>query len=829
MKKNIFKILGLFCFATACVEEMPNNGSQIQSPGDAVQFVAGLNNSHTKTIYGEEVGNYVKVKWVEGDMLSVYGTNALDGREQGTYKVTTVLTNEDGNSYAGDLQMIGDHGVQWGGEKSSFYAVYPSTDGKFTTTANGASVQTAINATQSNLFTLSGTTWSGVQTNAEGTQTMTDAIMYACNTGTDGTGLVNDGKTPVNLQFKPFSTVLKFTLNGVQTPSGLTNVYINQIDVTAPDGTTIAGSFPLTISSNATASAGTITNGSSTVTIKPQSLDANNTLVNNILVKPGEAIEFSVFTIPQANINLNGWKVRLLTSHGQKTFTINASTTDVNAKLKAGQIHKVKVPKLASLEDDFTFNPEEWISQLPVTVYLSEISMPGAWYATNTQDGYQVITNGSTDLEDQYAAGVRAFNIDCRLTVNTSIYVGNANGLSGNPGLFGYLDSNWREYHDKEAHATDGTLVLACAGTEEGELGKVSSIAMSVEDALKQLGAIISKPDNQDEFIEVILTISEKPFSENTGYNYIRGTVNPKMMLLAIAKVLNSESVKQYLYTDHIDEDTTIEDVLGKIVVKVNMNASNDKIIGYAKNWDAANPTAEEGENPFTAPMMITSASMAADDAFISGDILKGTFGTYTNPKMICGIDYNKGNSYQPHSLLYYNHQANNTSGNNQPTITQRKTAIDAIIGQASINHKNGTKAWYQLGIGGVESKDYTTIAKTMNQYVYEKVMAKMGYSFNTDGSIVTHEQTVTNEDGTTSTVQIPTINKDSQDISPVGIVLMNQCLHKNYYGPELIDAILKLNARFYMQRAGETNGGTTPTPAPAKNAAYAEVGEDAF
>lgn len=789
MKKNIFKILGLICFATACVEEMPNNDSPVTSAGDAVQFVAGLNNSQTKTVYGEENGNYVKVKWVAGDLLSVYGTNAVEGREQGTYKVTSVSTNASGDSYAGDLQMIGDHGVQWGGEKSSFYAVYPSTDGTFTTTANGASVQTAINATQSNLFTLSGTTWSGVQTNAEGTQTMTDAIMYACNTGTDGSGLVNDGKTPVNLQFKPFSTVLKFTLNGVQTPSGLTNVYINQIDVTAPDGTTIAGSFPLTINSDATASAGTITNGSSTVTIKPQSLDANNTLVNNILVKPGEAIEFSVFTIPQANINLNGWKVRLLTSHGQKTFTINASTTDVNAKLKAGQIHKVKVPKLNSLNDDFKFNPEEWISQLPVTVYLSEISMPGAWYATDTEHAYQVITNGSTDLEGQYAAGIRAFNIDCRLTLAPGKNVEDYNQSDSR------LNNGYYRYKDDEAHIDNGTLVLACAGTEKRDNflsgGKLTSIGMTVENAIISLGEIISQKENQDEFIEIILTVSEKPKTESSWWF---GTVTPKLMLKAIANVLNKESVKQYLYTDHITSDTTIEDVLGKIVVKVNMNTSNDKIVSYGK------PTVNDVQSldkNFVAPMMISSGSMASNNDYISGDIIPGTFNDYTSPTMICGHDYEIG------SLLYYNHQANNTSGNNQPTIGQRQTAIDAIMEKASTNHQSGVKAWYQLGIGGVESNDYTTIAKTMNQYVYKKVMEKMGYSFNEDGTLVT--ETITNADGSVTT--IPSIDENSQDISPVGIVLMNQCLSTSSYGPELIDAILKLNARFYMQRAEESQG----------------------
>ena len=339
------------------------------------------------------------------------------------------------------------------------------------------------------------------------------------------------------------------------------------------------------------------------------------------------------------------------------------------------------------------------------------------------------------------------------------------------------------------------------------------------------MGELISKPENQDEFIEVVLTVSEKPKTRGTvkwfqEMTYIFGTVNPSMVLSAIAKTLNDDSVSQYLYTDHITEDTTIEDVLGKIVVKVNMNTSNDKIVSYGK------PTVDgvqKLDNNYVAPMMLSSGSMASDSRYITGDIIAGTFNTYTKPAMICGHDYEVG------TLLYYNHQANNTSGDNQPTIEQRQTAIDAIIGQASTNYKNGTKAWYQLGIGGVEGGDYTTIAKTMNQHVYQKVMTKMGYSFNTDGSIVTHEQTVTNEDGTTSTVKVPTINKDSQDISPVGIVLMNQCLNTSCYGPELIDAILKLNARFYMQRAEETNGTTNPTPAPAKNAAYAVVGEDAF
>ena len=86
-------------------------------------------------------------------------------------------------------------------------------------------------------------------------------------------------------------------------------------------------------------------------------------------------------------------------------------------------------------------------------------------------------------------------------------------------------------------------------------------------------------------------------------------------------------------------------------------------------------------------------------------------------------------------------------------------------------------------------------------------------------------------------------------DPSPVGIVLMNFCTSDTDYpaivdgksyeasSKDLVQAIIEMNGKFYLNRLGSTittggqggNGGTPPTPAPAKNAAYAEVGEDAF
>lgn len=792
MKKNLLYILSIAYLMVACVDEMPNNTPHTSEVGDAVQFIAGLSGSDTKTIYGDEVitngiATAIKINWVNGDLVSVYGDNTLESREQGTYKVTAATNSP----YAGELQMVGDHGVQWGGEKSSFYAVYPSTNGNFEplTDGSGVKVPASISGVQSNFFTFKDGTWTGVQGDSESNLTMIDAIMYACNTGEDGGGLPN-GAT-VNLQFKPFSTVLKFTLNGVGTPSGKTKVYINEIDVIAP--TNISGTFPLTIKSNNTASAGAITNGSETVIIKPYSIDeTTNETVNNIYVEADDVIEFSVFTVPQENINLSGWKVRLVTSHGTKTFTINDATANVNAKLLAGQIHKVRVPALATLEDDFKFNPAEWIAQLPTTVYLSELSLPGSWYSTNTEDGYQVVTNGTTDLEGQYASGIRAFNIDCRLSIaegrNLKDYFGN---------------NDYRIVEDINDYY-NGDLVLACAGTEKDETstlgaatGTMATIGKTVETAIQELGAIISRTENQDEFIVIVLSVAEKCKDRSAKLGslvlsqHVFGTINPKMMLEAIADVLNKDNIKQYLYLDHITKDTTIENVLGKIIIKVNLNTSNEKIISYGLTNNVLN------EN-FDAPMMLSSGSMVSNSDYKTGDIEYGVFNAVNSPAMICGHDYKTSD------LIYYNHQAQLTysSGSTSPTISERQTAITSIMNTASVNYNSepSVKAWYQLGIGGsLYNGTITSLATTMNQYVYKEVMKKMGYTF--DQNLSANSLIIPDtEDGLATGT--PKITEANKDITPVGIVLMNQCLNTSCYGQKLIDAILTLNAKLKMQAA---------------------------
>ena len=643
----------------------------------------------------------------------------------------------------------------------------------FKSVENGVEVPMTINAVQNNFFTFENGTWRGVQGNTEDDQTMTDAIMYAFSDGE-----VTNGTT-VNLQFKPFSTVLKFTLAGVGTPSGKTKVYINEIDITAPSGN-IAGNFPMTITSSGTATAGSIQNGSQKIIIKPYSKDASGNIVNNVYVGADDKIEFSVFTIPQ-ELNIDQWTVTIVTSHGTKTLTINGTADGNNGKLLAGQIHKLNLKKLNNLEDDFKFNPEEWIAQLPTAVYLSELSLPGSWYSTNAElndagVGYQEssattidgVEVRSTDLAAQYKAGIRAFNIDTRLTIKPNL----------DSDDFG---NNYSTEHYNSDPAKS-SLVLACAGTEKEEVddyslfvrptGKMLAIGKTVEQALIELGQLISLEENQDEFIVVVITVAEKG---KTHGRKTYGTTDPKMMLKAISDVLNYDSIKKYLYNDHITEKTTIDDVLGKIIVKVNINDS----AFYTGT------TVNSAYTSYTAPMMITYAEMSTG---------------YTSRPMVCGLDY-KANS----SLNYLAHQAQSTSSSD---LSSRMTTITSINDIAYDNYTpeqnedpNDQKihAWYQLGIGGSynsyknRNNEYTYIAQQLNKHVYDIIQKRL----------------------------------NNKTYAPVGIVLMNQVTNSNesVYSKQLIDAILTLNAKMRLEAAE----GTTPTPASAKNAAYAVVGEDAF
>lgn len=820
--RNIFIFTCLLAVASSCVKEDLVNDNNNAKPalGKDVSFTAHLNAPHTKTVYGATNSSSVKVKWVHNDLITVFGTSCYINQAEYAVKTYEKIKNEDGSTtltdkildstpntdangqnFADELVKTGTAGIQWGEDTvSDFYAVYPSIDNDFKSanktgsngdTITGITVTSTISPEQYNSFELDGSILRGIPyDNVSKKYGMENAIMYACSP--DASSM----DSSVDLGFSPFSTVLKFTIdswygntaNGMNQEQKGKSIVVSSITLTSPEN--IAGNFPLTLYKDRTAHAGPGTQ--KVITIKP---------VGELIWNYAQKLEFSVFTIPLADKMLNeNWKVTVncktsnsaeATKTFNKTFSLRPNTTDgLQATLAAGEIHPISV-KGFPVDAIWEYDPENWITTVPRNIYISDISLPGSWYACD--GGYQTGT-----LTEQYAAGIRAFNIDCRLTLAPGK---NFNSYSTESGS---MLNRVRKYEDKFGkddameHITDGTLVLACAGTEEHVFASpgIESIGKTVKQALIELGKLAAS--NQDEFVEVILTIAQKPKDNDylfSAHSYF-GTTNPKKVLTAIANVLNTEDiieedgtvaeegVKKYLYTGQITPETTVGQVCGKLVVKVNVNATNENI----KSWN------------ISAPMLVSEGSMSEGDnesQYISGANFAqmNTSSMYWSNKFVLDSD--------PKYMQFHYHQAQNTTGGTGfPNVNNRKTAILDLVNQSvGIHNSNSHDAMFQIGLGGWtiqnDNNSKYTLSADLNSYLYGIVNSMLtgdGYDLNNNGTI---------EDTELFTP------------APVGAVLMNfvnagtqptngeddSNTTDPYYNRRLIKAIIALNGKYELNR----------------------------
>lgn len=827
MKRNLAYILGALFVMTSCVEEKVLDNI-VPTPGDEVEFTAGLNTGvQTKTLYGADNGiNPIKVKWVNGDKVMVYGTTCTEGSDcqVAEYQVSTSKTStpntDDGQNVADGLDKTGDIGVRWGSAATSdFVAVYPSENASFTynSTSKVVTATTSIDSTQNYVFNdeptsktvtnSDGTTstisvWEGTHFANDATDpSMSNAIMYA------RTDDVPAGD-PVGLSFKPFSTVLKFRFMGFDSnlfPN--TELYIQNIKITAPKGYHIAGDFDMTIPRNED-----VENNPVTATSKNNSTNTNTVTINTIKsggsylkLAANQAVEFNVFTVPLSGLKMTStdlWTVTIQAQGYEPWVYKMIPTATGGYTLVPGLIHKVKVPQLIS-KTEVEWNPENWITQIPVPVYISELSMPGTWYSCHPD--YQ----NTTDLATQYKAGIRAFNIDCRITYETE----------GGEDVQVEGDNTWWDSDDDVYRAAEHYLVVA--GTDRADGNSVTGVDYYrgdlVVDKIKTIAALI--PEN--EYVVIVLTIAEKPLSRNPllGSTIVSGNVDPAKIIPAIKDILdgkskdsdgNTVSVKDLkLYTSPVTSMTTIDNVKGHMIVKINTN--NSTISNYT----------------YPDYALTSFASMAMSDWNTNTDNITDLASDYYTKMQTASMYW--GNTAK--DLTYYYHQAQRTtSGVNTyaedgsvsgtdysttyqvsgvPTLQMRKDAIKNIVDQSKTIYDNGKhNGWFQLGIGGyTKDSDYSSISQSdvsteLNAYVQNLIENKM-----------------------------------DNDPSPVGIVLMNHACDASGNGIQLVNDIIEMNGKFYLNRVGGSittgdgtnNSGNGTTTTETKNAAYAVVGDNAF
>ena len=710
--------------ASSCKDMLNPEEIEKANPGDEVVFGVALPGG-TKTVYGEETSNGFPIYWVNGDLVKVASPQCMSGRNSAEY---SVAVESETQNYANSLTKTGEVGIQWGeAPAADFYSIYPSTGASLSISGTDVTASLSIANTQ----TATPKTTDSKDLVFEPAD-MKNVVMLAKTR--------NVSANPVELHYVPFSTVIEFAIPGPTNAGemGASDVIIVQtLTLTAPDGTNIAGDFDFSLGGlDNTATAGSTANLAATNVRK-----ASNSIIVHLIdknsayatVHAGETLKVKMCLIPQPYTSLEGWTVTVKTNDGNYVKTIKGSELNSDTeknKLKSGYVHKVSLPAL-NYKGEWNPNYANWIPELPdyTNIYLSEISLPGAWYAGSTEK-YQATSNITT----LWNAGVRAFAVECRSWSSDGTKSPSRVCLSGsgrNAATGAYVDP-WR-----------------------GSVTMISSIISQVSSSIKS-----------NEYGVLVLSYADGGDGGHRDSDH-------SFFLAGIANEI-TQSGATNIYEGPITAETTVKDVLGKLIIKVNVDNQITK-----GNYTEMN--ALISYNPFLFQM--TGADYARP--YYSNLYWSVWEDTNKSYDLVANLSAGTGNENR---FVWVFSSANRTQANTGtnttiPTYAQRQSALGAMMVYSKQIYDASThNVWFYFNCGGTQATSSdsknpspTDFASTMNSWL------------------------------------LKTINEKT-DASPLGIVMFNQCTNETYSGPTIVDAIIKMNAKFYLKHA---TGGTQTNEAP--------------
>ncbi|MGM9768172.1 MAG: hypothetical protein ACI3Z0_06895 [Candidatus Cryptobacteroides sp.] len=766
--KYIFLSMAAVVLAVACKEELNPDNVNKANPGDEVQFGAALPGK-TKTVYGEETSTGFPIYWVNGDKVRVASPQCSSSHNSAEYQVA--VESEEQN-YATSLNKTGDAGVQWGeAETADFYSIYPSTAGtELLVDGSSVTAKLHVDATQ-----FASTTDLGTSYYAQPAE-MGNVVMYAKTAG------VKNGST-VELHYTPFSTVLEFELTAPDTYTGSqkSEITIQSITLVAPTGTTIAGDFDFSFpsSDSANPSVAAAAGGDNTITL--HFLDNNQ--YTTVLSTTKQTLKAKMCVMPISGVNnLSGWKVEVATSAG----TFSKTLSDQTGELKPGLVHKIKLPQLNYASEEWTYNLANWIPSLPDyrNIYLSEISLPGAWYAGSSED-YQA----TSDIATLWDAGVRAFAVETKTT------------STGKGGIFITYDVAQTLPNGIALSGTGGNstatydLGTNTVNSGTGSDGKVYYSGTAISGIITNIANAV----NETEYAVLVLSYAD---GGTSGLRPVDFGAWLKLLYDTYSSL--TDAVKAKIYQNEITANTTVDDVLGKLILKINVDSNiamsgtvSSTTFTYENNLPALfsyNPflfqmtESEKYSVPFFSNL---SWQTWGDDTDTHRTYFRAaTAQTLVNPFVWCFSSANRT-------------QADTGTDTTIPTYENRQNALSAMMTYSKQIYDASThNVWFYFNCGGTEATSQTSdspsptnFATVMNKWLLETINAKT-------------------------------------DPSPLGIVMFNQCTGDNatYYGADIIKAIIEMNSKFYLKHAGTSGSGTGGTEqATATNDATVQNGGDAI
>ena len=729
MKKIVYYSLCAVALAalSSCQEDIVEEAVIPAQTGDEITFGSELDEQLTKTIYRplSEDGTYYPVEWEDGDHISIYCPEAAQTKIV-KYKITPDPSTPSTSSAVTKVNPD-EAGLQWGSEETHhFSAFYPgdrilgSVEGKLR--AEIPVRQEPVRWDKDKNET-GGITYTGVAN--------TDyAFMWAY-----GTHDKSDGGD-VALTFKPWVTILDVEINGPANAGE--SIKMSSVQIRSLSGETLNGEFLIDFNP--------VEDSESNYPIYEESGDPNatrsqisiqlyddewdnqdGTKGNFITLKHGDKIVVRFYLLPKdVNYDTSGegrndLQIRVTPFNSAVlTRTLDAQEGTVHGGILAHKVNKVILPSVSKT------GPNYWMSSLNPGIYVTELSLPGSKMSYQTAEnvsGRNAVYYQDLSIADQVTNGIRAFQIQTAST-NTALV----------------------------SNASDQVLYMTVAGNKTST--RFKDIVKEIATGLKTAEAA----GKNQEYAFILLTAA---LTECDGYGLWPNRTDGNLAWMdairnELAEMAASPDTYR-LYTEEVTPATTIADVAGHIIIKVNYNDDNmgnhlsesDRIPAMFAKWGVF----DDVSTPFTE----TSA--------------------YAINSMRWGTSYNINSG----GLQWFYHEATSVGHNNdggEETYAQKIGNIEDMW-KRSVDYYNSNSdhsMWFLNDLGGC--------------YV--------------NGSYSSGES----QDGVSAWTQevgpyATRLLQNRTDDATLGIVLINYANPSNEYSGNLIQTIINNNFNFLLRTDG--------------------------
>ena len=579
----------------ACQDTFKETPVEPAVTGDEITFGSSLTDIQTRTVYGDEpINGAYPVSWEDGDQISVYCPEAAQGKVV-KYRITPDQ-NDPSRSAAVTKINADEAGLQWGqAETHHFSAFYPgdrilgSVEGKLRAEIPVRQEPVRWDKKEN---TAGGTTYTGVAN--------TDyAFMWAYNTHNKSNG------SDVALNFKPWVTILDVEINGPANAGE--SIKMSSVQLRSLSGETLNGEFLIDFNPvednesnyptyeeygnpNATRSQISIQ------LYDDERVKQDGTKGDFITLNHGDKIVVRFFLLPKdTNYDTSGegrndLQIRVTPFNSAVlTRTLNAQEGAHEGGILAHKVNKVILPSVTKGGVNY------WMSSLDPGIFVTELSLPGSKMAYQTEANGAAIVYQNLSIADQFKNGIRAFQIQTigRNTSQTPEHGGITYGGAENM-----------------------TLRMSVGGSPTDTPFK--DIVKTIADGL----ATAESNGKTGEYAFILLTYSGSGDVyggswENDGWiipdwNYKGAVPVNRAWMEAVKNDLQDMAVDpQYrLYTNEINPSTTLAQVSGKIVIKVNYNDNDmanqlnvdDKLPAMFAIWGIGDQTVDNvGFEPTSA------------------------------------------------------------------------------------------------------------------------------------------------------------------------------------------------------------------------------------